>query len=156
MTGGSVATLTRDPAGLPAALVAEHPELKGAVALRLDKKTAQQLPEILKGQVAVAMYDSTGTLLDATGAQTAIALDACMPRRPRPRSYGVSFTGRQGRLHACGRRPPSGHAADLAAPARPTSRSQRCAARAMTRAGRRLLVGVAAVLGRGTCATSTR
>jgi pullulanase-type alpha-1,6-glucosidase len=93
VTGGSVATLTRDPAGLPAALLAEHPELKGAVALRLDKKTAQQLPEILKGQVAVAMYDSTGTLLDATGAQIAIALDSLYAAKAASRSYGVSFTG---------------------------------------------------------------
>ncbi|WP_330474393.1 pullulanase-type alpha-1,6-glucosidase [Terrabacter sp. C0L_2] len=93
VTGGSVATLTRDPAGLPASLVAAHPELKGAVALRLDKRTARQLPEILKGQVAVAMYDSTGSLLDATGAQTAIALDALYAAQARTRSYGVAFSG---------------------------------------------------------------
>ncbi len=93
VTGGSVATLTRDPAGLPADLVAAHPELKGAVALRLDRKVAKQLPEILKGQVAVAMYDSTGVLLDATGAQTAIALDSLYAASARSGAYGVSFTG---------------------------------------------------------------
>ncbi|GAA2161766.1 pullulanase-type alpha-1,6-glucosidase [Humibacillus xanthopallidus] len=93
VTGGSVASLTRDPAGLPASLVAAHPELKGAVALRLDQRTAKQLPEILKGQVAVAMYDSTGKLLDATGAQTAIALDSLYAAKAATRSYGVSFTG---------------------------------------------------------------
>ncbi len=93
VTGGSVATLTRDPAGLPAALVAEHPELKGAVALRLDKKTAKQLPEILRGQVAVAMYDTTGRLLDATAAQTAIALDALYGASASSGAYGVTFTG---------------------------------------------------------------
>ncbi|MEO7448183.1 MAG: alpha-amylase family glycosyl hydrolase, partial [Humibacillus sp.] len=93
VTGGSVATLTRDPAGLPAALLAAHPELKGAVALRLDKKVAKQLPEILKAQVAVAMYDATGVLLDATGAQTAIALDSLYAASARSGAYGVSFTG---------------------------------------------------------------
>jgi pullulanase-type alpha-1,6-glucosidase len=93
VTGGAVATLTRDPAGLPASLVSAHPELTGAVALRFDKKTAKQLPEILKSQVAVAMYDSNGALLDATGAQTAIALDALYAADARSRSYGVSFTG---------------------------------------------------------------
>lgn len=93
VTGGSVAGLTRDPAGLPATLVADHPELKGYVALRLDKATARKLPEILQGQVAVAMYDSTGSLLDATGAQTAIALDALYAASARTRSYGVSFSG---------------------------------------------------------------
>ena len=92
VTGGSVASLTRDPAGLPAALLAAHPELKGAVALRLDKKTAKAMPQILKGQVAVGMYDSTGVLLDATGAQTAIALDAMYAADARKRSYGVSFS----------------------------------------------------------------
>ncbi|MFC7598129.1 pullulanase-type alpha-1,6-glucosidase [Terrabacter sp. GCM10028922] len=94
VTGGSVATLTRDPAGLPTSLVADHPELEGSVALRLDRKTARLLPEILKGQVAVAMYDSTGSLLDATGAQAAIALDSLYAASARTRSYGVSFPGR--------------------------------------------------------------
>ncbi|NUO92842.1 MAG: pullulanase-type alpha-1,6-glucosidase [Dermatophilaceae bacterium] len=93
VTGGSVATLTRDPAGLPASLVAAHPELKGAVALRLDKATARQLPEILEGQVAVGMYDTTGRLLDATGAQTAIAIDALYAASARGRTYGPSFSG---------------------------------------------------------------
>ena len=93
VTGGSVATLTRDPGGLPASLVADHPELAGAVALRLDKQTARLLPEILKGQVAVAVYDSTGLLLDATGAQSAIALDSLYAASARTRSFGVGFTG---------------------------------------------------------------
>ena len=93
VTGGSVASLTRDPAGLPASLVAAHPELAGAVALRLDKATAKLMPEILKGQVAVAMYGSTGQLLDATGAQTAIALDALYAASARTRTYGVGFAG---------------------------------------------------------------
>ena len=66
------------------------------MALRLDKATAKQLPEILKGQVAVAMYDLNGPLLDATGAQTAIALDALYAAVGRDRSYGVGFAGRAG------------------------------------------------------------
>jgi pullulanase-type alpha-1,6-glucosidase len=92
VTGGSVATLTRDPAGLPASLAAAHPELAGALALRLDARTARQMPSILTGQVAVGMYSSTGQLLDASGAQTAIALDALYPGAAS-RGYGVSFTG---------------------------------------------------------------
>ncbi|MDC5699043.1 pullulanase-type alpha-1,6-glucosidase [Intrasporangium calvum] len=91
VTGGSVATLTRDPKGLPRDVLAAHPELKDAVALRTDKRTAALMPEILKGQVAVAMYDSTGVLLDATGAQTAIALDAIYAGAARKRAYGVAF-----------------------------------------------------------------
>ena len=108
VTGGSVASLTRDPAGLPASLVAAHPELEGAVALRLDKATAEQLPEILKGQVAVAMYDTTGRLLDATGAQTAIAARRPV-RAPRPAAAPMASASpvAAGRLHASGPRPPS-------------------------------------------------
>ena len=39
VTGGSVADLTYDAAGLPASVVAAHPELKGYLALRLNSKT---------------------------------------------------------------------------------------------------------------------
>ena len=93
VTGGSVATLTRDPAGLPASLVAAHPELKGYVALRTDKATARQMGEILRGQVAVAMYDSSDVLLDATGVQDAIALDALYATPASRGAYGVSVSG---------------------------------------------------------------
>ncbi|MEP7331973.1 MAG: pullulanase-type alpha-1,6-glucosidase [Terracoccus sp.] len=93
VTGGSVATLTRDPAGLPAALIAEHPELKGYLALRLDRKTARSMGEILKGQVAVGLFDDAGLLLDASGAQTAIALDSLYAAKAAAGSYGVTFLG---------------------------------------------------------------
>ena len=75
LVGGSSAELTHDAAGLPAAVVAAHPELKGYLALRLDPKTAKQAETILRGQVAVAMYDDHGSLLDATGMQIPLVLD---------------------------------------------------------------------------------
>jgi hypothetical protein len=75
VTGGSVADLTYDPAGLPAAVLSAHPELKGYLALRLNSKTARQAGSILQGQVAVALYDDLGRLLDATGVQTPGVLD---------------------------------------------------------------------------------
>lgn len=93
VTGGSVATLVRDPAGLPADLVADHPELTGAVALRLDKSTTTPMTEILKGQVAVGMYTSEGALLDATGAQVAIALDELYAAQAGSRTYGAVRDG---------------------------------------------------------------
>ena len=107
-------TLTRDPAGLPAALVAEHPELKGAVALRLDKKTAQQLTEILKGQVAVAMYDCDRQAARRDGAQIAI-----VARQPVCRKAGSVLLRRQlhrwqGRLQPVGADRAVGRAADVA------------------------------------------
>ncbi|WP_270887463.1 pullulanase-type alpha-1,6-glucosidase [Pedococcus sp. 5OH_020] len=93
ITGGSSAALTYDPAGLSAAVVADHPELKGYLALRLDRKTAQKVPEILKGQVAVGMYDSLNRLLDATGVQIAAVLDDLYAASASDRRYGVSFHG---------------------------------------------------------------
>ncbi|MBK8461148.1 MAG: hypothetical protein IPL43_14075 [Micropruina sp.] len=57
--------------GLPAAVVTAHPELADSVALVIDKKTAKQLATIMAGQVAVALYDGSGKLLDATGLKAA-------------------------------------------------------------------------------------
>ncbi len=145
VTGGSVATLTRDPAGLPASLVAQHPELKGAVALRLDKKTAKQLTEILKGQVAVAMYDSTGKLLDATGAQTAIALDSLYAAKAASRSYGVSFSG--GKVGFTLWAPTAQSVALLTWPAGSADQPRECCPARADDAGRRRVVVDVGVLG---------
>ena len=87
VTGGSVADLTYDPAGLPAAVVSAHPELKGYLALRLSDKTVKQAGSILQGQVAVALYDDLGRLLDATGVQTPGVLDDL---------YGAAASGAYG------------------------------------------------------------
>ncbi len=90
---GGQASLTRDPAGLPAAVLAAHPELEGYHALRLDRAASRQAPEILRGQVAVGMYDHLGRLQDATGVQIAPVIDALYAPRATARSYGVSFRG---------------------------------------------------------------
>ena len=67
VTGGSVADLTYEPAGLPAAVVAARPELAGSVALRVPKTLSRQAGALARGQVALGVFDSTGRLLDATG-----------------------------------------------------------------------------------------
>ncbi|MBC7561087.1 MAG: pullulanase-type alpha-1,6-glucosidase [Dermatophilaceae bacterium] len=90
VTGGSVADLTYDAAGLPAAVVAAHPELKGYLALRLNSKTARQAGSILQAQVAVALYDDLGRLLDATGVQTPGVLDD-LYGAAATRTYGVTW-----------------------------------------------------------------
>jgi pullulanase-type alpha-1,6-glucosidase len=90
VTGGSVADLTYDPAGLPAAVVASHPELKGYLALRVNSKTARQAGSILRGQVAVGLYDDLGRLLDATGVQTPGVLDD-LYGAAASRTYGVTW-----------------------------------------------------------------
>jgi pullulanase-type alpha-1,6-glucosidase len=93
VTGGSSAALTYDSAGLPSDVTTAHPELKGYLALRLDDKTAKKAGDILKGQVAVAMYDNSGALLDATGVQTAYVLDSLYAGHAASRTYGVTFGG---------------------------------------------------------------
>jgi pullulanase-type alpha-1,6-glucosidase len=93
ITGGETAPLTYDPRGLPASVTSKHPELKGYVALRLDKKTAKKVPEILRGQVAVAMTDTLGRVLDATGVQTAYVLDDVYAAKATRGAYGVTFRG---------------------------------------------------------------
>lgn len=65
-----VATLTYNPAGFTKAQLAAHPELTDYLALQVDKKTAKQVKTIATAQVAGAMFDDLGTLLDATGVQT--------------------------------------------------------------------------------------
>ncbi|MBK8447727.1 MAG: hypothetical protein IPL41_13880 [Micropruina sp.] len=67
VTGGQVVSLTRDWKGLPAGVLLANPELAGSVALRVDARTAARMKSILAGQVAVAMYDDQGRLVDATG-----------------------------------------------------------------------------------------
>ncbi len=75
VTGGSSVPLTHDPAGLPADVLADFPHLAGYEAFRLDRAAARRVPEILTGQLAVAAYDSSGALRDATGVQVPGVLD---------------------------------------------------------------------------------
>ena len=74
-------------------IAAAHPELKGYLALRLSDKVARQAGDILRGQVAVAMYDNNGALLDATGVQTAYVLDSLYAGKASTRVYGATFGG---------------------------------------------------------------
>jgi len=67
VTGGQVASLTRDWKGLPASVLVAHPELAGYQALKVDPATAAKMKSIMKGQVAVAVYDDQSRLIDATG-----------------------------------------------------------------------------------------
>ncbi len=67
VTGGEVVSLTRDRKGLPGGVRVAHPELADAIALRVDPATARRMERLLAGQVAVAMYDDQGRLVDATG-----------------------------------------------------------------------------------------
>lgn len=95
LTGGTAYDLRYDSAGLPASVVVAHPELTGYLALRLDAKTAKAARDVLRGQVAVALYDENSRLLDATGVQTAYVLDALYASTAQRRTYGVTFSGQK-------------------------------------------------------------
>jgi pullulanase-type alpha-1,6-glucosidase len=75
--GGDVA-LTRDPAGLPADVLADFPALADAVALRLDPADAARAGELLTGEVQVAQADA-GALTAITGVQVPGVLDDLYP-----------------------------------------------------------------------------
>ncbi|GAB3590594.1 hypothetical protein GCM10027446_05760 [Angustibacter peucedani] len=93
VTGGSSAPLRYDPAGLPASVTAKYPQLAGYLALRLDRRTADRAREILRGQVAVAQYDSLGRLTDATGVQIPGVVDD-LYRGAQRADLGVAWHGR--------------------------------------------------------------
>jgi len=75
VTGGSSVPLTYDPAGLPADVLADFPQLKDYEAFRLRDGDLSKVKQILRGQLAVASYADTGTLFDATGVQIPGVLD---------------------------------------------------------------------------------
>jgi len=83
VTGGGWIELARSPAGLPALLRSQHPNLAGYDALYLPDYAARDqrlLQRIVTGQVVVAAYDDAGKLVDATGVQLPWMLDALYHR----------------------------------------------------------------------------
>ena len=94
ITGGTTIPLTWDPAGLSADLRARYPYLAGLGALRVPPAWAAQAATLLRGQVAVAALDATGTLTDATGLQLPGVLDALYGASAAPAGLGPVFAGR--------------------------------------------------------------
>ncbi len=95
VTGGRSVPLTYDPAGLPADVLADFPQLAGYQAFRLSRRDARRAPRIVRGQLAAAAYDDLGRLVDATGVQTPGVLDDVFARHARHRTLGVSWSGRR-------------------------------------------------------------
>ncbi|HST46749.1 pullulanase-type alpha-1,6-glucosidase [Jatrophihabitans sp.] len=75
VTGGNYLPLSYDPNGLPAALRAKFPAQAALGALGIPDSYLGLLPSILTGQVAVAAFDSAGTLVDGAGLQIPGVLD---------------------------------------------------------------------------------
>ena len=108
-------TCAYDAAGLPAAVTSAHPELKGYLALRLSDKAARKAGDILRGQVAVAMYDNGGALLDATGVQTAYVLDSLYAAKASTPHVRRHVRWRRAGLPALGPHRPAGQCPHLVA-----------------------------------------
>lgn len=75
VTGGTTLTLEPVDGGLSAALKAKVPYLANYALLRVRAEDRAALPDALRGQLAVSSVLPDGTVLDATGVQTALALD---------------------------------------------------------------------------------
>lgn len=73
--GGTSINLTLDPGGLPAEVTDKSPHLSQFAALKLDPADLGKVPDLLKGQLAVAAFNADGKPLDATGLQIPGVLD---------------------------------------------------------------------------------
>ncbi|HVG60907.1 MAG TPA: pullulanase-type alpha-1,6-glucosidase [Hyalangium sp.] len=74
--GGTSFTLQRDTAGLSAELKKRFPHLSNALVLKLPAEQLNNVPGLLKGQLAVSLTSSGGRVLDATSLQLAGVIDA--------------------------------------------------------------------------------
>jgi pullulanase len=75
VTGGQSTPLTVDAGGLSPAVLAKFPALTGALALKIGSGDLAKVPSLLKGQLVVARFDATNTLIDATALQIPGVLD---------------------------------------------------------------------------------
>jgi pullulanase-type alpha-1,6-glucosidase len=73
--GGDFIPLSCDPAGLPEAVKAKFPQLSTFAALKLDPADLAKVPDLLKGQLAIAAFNADGKPLDVTGLQIPGVLD---------------------------------------------------------------------------------
>ncbi len=68
-------SLSLDDSGQRPAVQTRFPHLKNHLALKIAEADMALVPEILRGQVAVAAYDAGGNVIDITGLQVPGALD---------------------------------------------------------------------------------
>ncbi len=75
ITGGGVLPLTFSVVGPGQVALEKFPHLTGYTALKLSANDVAKVPDILRGQVAVAVRDEQGQFLDATSVQIPGVLD---------------------------------------------------------------------------------
>jgi pullulanase-type alpha-1,6-glucosidase len=91
LTGGTAVPLTAVAGGLPAELAEKYPHLASFRALRLADGVFVSVPELLKGQLALAGADDAGALVAVTGVQTPGVLDVLFTYDGE---LGLGFAGR--------------------------------------------------------------
>ncbi|MEV0719894.1 pullulanase-type alpha-1,6-glucosidase [Asanoa sp. NPDC050611] len=91
VVGGSAHPLGVRAAGLPSDVRSAFPHLAGFRALTVPASVP--VASVLTGQVAVAAFDASGALVDATGVQIPGVLDDLYAGAAR-RTLGVSWSGR--------------------------------------------------------------
>ena len=132
--------LTRDPRGLPAAVVAAHPELRlpGAAAGPQDRQAGARDPQ---GPGRGGIYDSLNRVLDATGVQIALVLDDLYAADAGKRRLRRHLRRPVADLPGLGADRAEGRPADLGRRARPPTRRPAPRRRThLTRAVGRLVV----------------
>lgn len=74
-SGVTTTPLTLDPEGLSPETLVKFPQLAGYLALHLPDEKLNQVPSLLKSQLALQVTDLNGKLVDATGLQLPGVLD---------------------------------------------------------------------------------
>jgi pullulanase-type alpha-1,6-glucosidase len=74
--GGEMIPLSFSKAGPGGDVLKDHPYLSGYSAFKIDAAEFGKIPQALRSQLAVIVIDDKGKVVDATGIQTAGALDA--------------------------------------------------------------------------------
>jgi pullulanase-type alpha-1,6-glucosidase len=116
ITGGDSLPLTRAAAGLPADARAKFPHLASYAALELS--APRLAPSLLTGELVVAAYDGSGTLLPSTGVQIPGVLDD-LYARARDAELGPVWRNRHRRPSLAVWAPTAKHVAALVDPAGP-------------------------------------
>ena len=75
VSGGIDIPLTLDPAGLPADVREKFPHIANHDAFKIPADRLDEVPEALRGQLAISAKTADGTLVDATGLQIQGVLD---------------------------------------------------------------------------------
>ena len=122
ITGGDSVPLSRDAAGLPADVRAKFPHLASYAALELPAPALA--PSLLTGELVVAAYDGSGTLLQSTGVQIPGVLDD-LYARARDAELGPVWRNRHRRPSLAVWAPTAKHVAALVDPAGPQARAAR-------------------------------